>query len=135
MVKKTKFPNPAPHNFISPATGCPGFMGVRWNLNFVKAGFRLRRSRSRTRNRSHKSAYDLGKSKIRVVRGVIGSTESQWELIRTFPFSSDSASFRLCENQIVGVGSKRDCKICSKLRFLKRFKIKMTLLLSVMLCV
>ena len=33
-------PPPSPHNFISPTTGCPGFMEVRWNLNFVKAGFR-----------------------------------------------------------------------------------------------
>ena len=45
MVKKTihaapKFPNPAPTTLIiGPATGWPDFMGVRWNLNFAKAGF------------------------------------------------------------------------------------------------
>ena len=36
--KENKIPQ-SPHNFIGPATGCPGFMGVGWNLNFVKAGF------------------------------------------------------------------------------------------------
>ena len=35
----SKIPHPRPNNFIGPATGCPDFMGVRWNLNFVKAGF------------------------------------------------------------------------------------------------
>ena len=70
----------------------------------------------------------LEKSKIGVVRRVIGSTESEWELIRTFPFSSDSASFRLCENQIVGVGSKSEGINQSQITF-PRFVIGLVLAL------
>ena len=93
-------------------------------------------TRSRSRKRSRKSAYDL--VKIRNwsrVSGVISATESESEESERFhflptPLTTPSLTFRLwsSENQIVGVGSRSGRISQSECTF-PRFVIGLVLLL------